>query len=40
MPAISVTNVTGYTDKLCAWYLLVQSGLGNGSSGASGKVKT
>ena len=39
MPEISVTNVTGYTDKLCAWYLQVQSGLGNGSSGASGKVQ-
>jgi len=39
MPAILPSNVTAYTDKLSAWYLQVQSGLGNGSSGASAKVQ-
>jgi len=39
MPAILPSNVTAYTDKLCAWYLQVQSGLGNGTSGASAKVQ-
>jgi hypothetical protein len=39
MPAILPSNVAGYTDKLSAWYLQVQSGLGNGTSGASAKVQ-
>jgi hypothetical protein len=39
MPSILPSEVVAYTDKLCAWYLQVQSGLGDGTSGASAKVQ-
>jgi hypothetical protein len=39
MSAILPSQVVAYTDNLSAWYLQVQSGLGNGSSGASAKAQ-
>jgi hypothetical protein len=39
MSAILPNEVTAYTDKLCAWYQQVQSGLGDGTSGASAKAQ-